>query len=362
MLIAKIGIFVGGALLVAFTISSAVRMLVVPRSDNVWLTRVVFLNTFKLFQAWIHLRRINTYEGRDHALAFFAPVTLLLMPVVWLILVTLGYAAMFWALGFGTPLDAYHLSGSSLLTLGFVSVVTPLEMVLVFSEATIGLGMVALLLAYLPTMYNAFSRREKSVAMLEVRAGSPPSAVEMISRIHRNRGMDYFEEFWPVWEEWFVELGESHTSLSSLIFFRSPESHRSWVTAAGAVLDAASIIESTVNTPPSMPARLCIRAGFIALRQIADFLRFDYDSNPRPTDPISISRDEFDEVYDQLESIGVPLKPDREQCWRDFAGWRVNYDSVLIALARFTMAPYAPWSSDRSRPLTLRGGRKAPAM
>jgi len=95
---------------------------------------------------------------------------------------------------------------------------------------------------------------------------------------------------------------------------------------------------------------LCIRAGFIALRRIADFFEIPYSKNPQPDDLISISRDEFDDVWDQLAQTGIPLVADKEEAWANFSGWRVNYDRVLIALASITGAPYAPWSSDRSLP------------
>ena len=100
--------------------------------------------------------------------------------------------------------------------------------------------------------------------------------------------------------------------------------------------------------PRDPQAQLCIRAGFIALRRIADFFNVVYNKDPKPDDPISVSRYEFDAVCDQLAEKGVPLKADRDQAWRDYAGWRVNYDTVLLALAAITLAPYAPWSSDRS--------------
>src|SRR5204863_3163521 len=86
----------------------------------------------------------------------------------------------------------------------------------------------------------------------------------------------------------------------------------------------------------------------LALRELADLYGIPYDPDPAPEALISISRDEFDDAYRHLGAAGVPIRPDRERAWRDFAGWRVNYDSVLLALAGLTMAPYAPWSSDRS--------------
>lgn len=340
LLIAKALSFGLGAVLVLFTLSSAVRMLVLPRSDNVLLTRVVFLSIFALFS--IRLKRAQSYEERDQVMAFFAPVALLLMPIVWVMLTIIGYSAMYWALGVGDLYSDVLLSGSSLLTLGFAPVQDWPTMLIAFSEATIGLGLVALVLAYLPTMYSAFSRREKLVAMLEVRAGSPPSAVTMILRYSRNQGIDKMTPLWEAWEEWFAEVEESHTSLAPLIFFRSPRPEHSWITAAGAVLDTAALMNAVVDLPVDVQSRLC-------LRRIADFFfNIEYNPNPTPTDPISITREEFDEACEALAEQGVPLVADHEQAWRDFVGWRVNYDVVLLALARRTLAPYAPWSSDRS--------------
>jgi hypothetical protein len=90
-----------------------------------------------------------------------------------------------------------------------------------------------------------------------------------------------------------------------------------------------------------------IRSGYLCLRHLASFFYVEVDDDPRADDPISIRREEFDDAYDRLRAVGVPLRNDREQCWRDFAGWRVNYDTALVELARLTMAPLAPWSSDR---------------
>jgi len=200
----------------------------------------------------------------------------------------------------------------------------------------------------LPSMYNAFSRREMAVSLLEVRAGSPPSAVEMLKRFYRVHGLDRLGEQWQVWETWFAEIEESHTSLPALVFFRSPRPDRSWVTAAGAVLDAASLTRAVVDIPPDPRADLCIRAGFLALRSIASFFHVPFHPNPSfPSNPISVSRVEFDLACQELANQGLSLKADREQAWLDFAGWRVNYDRVLLALAAITMAPVSPWTGDR---------------
>jgi len=342
----RILLFLAGAIVVGATLFSAVRSLVLPRSANDPIARAVFRIIRRLFD--VRLRRARTYLERDRVMALFAPISLLTLLPTWLSLVLVGYMSMFWALGVGSWFDAFNISGSSLLTLGFAPVEGLAQTILAFSEAVIGLILIALLIAYLPTIYSAFSRREAAVTMLEVRAGSPPSAVEMIARYHRIHGLDRLGEMWTTWEAWFSDIEESHTSLAALVFFRSPQPNHSWVTAAGAVLDAASLVNAAVDIPHDPKADLCIRAGYIALRRIADFFRVPYDPEPRSGDPISISREEYNAACDQLASQGIPLKPDRDQAWRDFAGWRVNYDTVLLALAAITMAPYAPWSSDRS--------------
>lgn len=335
-----------GLTIVIFTLLSAIRTFVLPRGDNVWLTRMVF----RAVALWFRLRtrKATTYEQRDRLMAMFAPVALLLTPVVWLILVLLGYTLMFWAIGIDSDYTAFKISGSSLFTLGAFTVDSLPASILEFSEATIGLGLVALLISYLPTMYAAFSKRETLVTLLEIRAGAPPSAITLIQRAHRIRGLDYLKELWVQWEIWFAEIDETHTSLGALNFFRSPQADRSWITAAGTVLDAAALVYSVVDIPRNPESQLCLRAGYLALRHISDFFRIPYEPNPHyPGDPISITRQEFDEACDQLAEAGVPLLADRDQAWSDYAGWRVNYDTVLLELADLLMAPYAPWVSDR---------------
>jgi len=343
--------FLIGFAIVAGTVISAVRTFVLPRSAPDNLTRVVFLVVRRVFDALNS--RSQTYFDRDRIMALYAPFALLTLVPVWLACVLLGYTAMFWAIGVPSWLDAFRSSGSSLLTLGFAPLDSLAATVLAYTEATTGLILVALLIAYLPTMYGAFQRRETAVTLLEVRAGSPPSAIELFKRFHRLRRMEKLADLWVTWEIWFAEIEESHTSLPALAFFRSPQPDHSWITAAGAVLDAASLAASTLDIPHDVQEDLCLRAGYLALRRIADFFSLPYDPSPSPGGPISVTRAEFDAACDELAAAGVPLKPDREQAWRDFVGWRVNYDRVLLILAALVMAPPAPWSSDRA-PKTMR--------
>jgi hypothetical protein len=350
-----IAVFVVGLALVVLTGASAVRTMIVPRGIPATLSRLIFLAMRYLFLAIIG--GSPDYERRDRVMAFYAPLTLLTMPVVWLTIVFGGYSCMLWSLGVHPLRQVIAVSGSSLFTLGFAYSNDLPTRVLGFTEAGAGIGLTALLITYLPSLYATFSRREATVALLESRAGGAksrfghgPSGVELLWRYHVIGFRGGLDEVWAQWETWFIEVEESHTSLPALAYFRSPQPDRSWVTAAGAVLDAAALYESTLDEPRQPEAELCVRAGYLSLRRIADFFGIRYNPDPRKGDPISITREEYDQACAYLEEAGVALKPDRDQAWLDFAGWRVNYDHVLVALAGLVLAPPALWSGDRAVP------------
>ena len=180
------------------------------------------------------------------------------------------------------------MSGSSLLTLGFVRPPDLATNVLAFVEAATGLGLLALLIAYLPTIYGAFSRREALVAQLAVRSSDPPSGVTILARAESMERFELLDDLWVPWQVWFSEVEETHTSLGVLSFFRSPRAHRSWITAAGAVLDAASLRLAVVDLGFVPQAGLCVRSGAFALQAVADYFDIAFDPDPMPTDPISI--------------------------------------------------------------------------
>lgn len=340
-------LFIGLATVI-LTLFSALSTFVLPRAARSRLNRIVFGLLRRVFK--FLLRFAKTYDQQDAIMAYYAPIGTMLLVPTWYILISLGFACIYWGLGVGNWFEVFHLSGSSLFTLGFATGNSFLIDAIEFVEAMLGLILVALLIAYLPTMYAAFSRRERAVTMLEVRAGSPPSALEMLLRFNRIHGMSRLDDYWKTWEAWFADVEESHTTLPALVFFRSPRVGHSWITAAGTVLDAASITLSAVEAPFEASAALCIRSGYLALRYIANYFELPNPQDPQyPKETISVTRDEFDSVLDQLAGAGMKIKSDREQVWKDFAGWRVNYDRSLLLLCRLVMAPYAVWSSDRSR-------------
>jgi hypothetical protein len=346
MVIVRQLVFVLGMAAVVATFGSAVRTVVIPRGIPARLARFVFFQTRRLFR--LRARPKLPYEKRDRVMALYGPVSLLILLITWIALVLVGYTAMYWGLSERSIGEAFALSGSSVLTLGFEAPTDLVTTALAFSEAAIGLILLALLITYLPSIYGVFSRRENLVAAMEVRAGSPPSGVEILQRAWRVDRLETLHRLWERAEGWFLELQETHTSFPAVVFFRSPLPDHSWVTASGALLDAGSLLLSCVDRPRDPGAAYCIRAGYLALRRIGDFFGIPYNPNPQPGDPISIGRDEFNAAWEALDDQGIPLQEDREQAWLDFSGWRVNYDAVLLALAGLTMAPYAPWSSDRS--------------
>jgi hypothetical protein len=352
-----------GAVIVIATFGSAVRTVVLPRAVPARLGRLVFRTLRWVFA--LRARPSQSYERRDRVLALYAPLGLLSLLATWMALMLIAYACIFWALGGLSFGAALRESGSSLLTLGFLEPSTGVGVAVALTEALVGLTLVAMLIAYLPSIYGAFSRREAEVTALDIRAGSPPTGVRLVEFFAIMGNLHSIGDFWSAWERWFVEIEESHTSFPAVVFFRSPQPDHSWVVAAGAVLDGASLMASCVDVPREQRAEFTIRAGYLALGRVAEFFGVVVPRDPHfPEQPISVTREEFDEVWERLEAAKVPMKPDREQAWVDFAGWRVNYDVALIALAGLTVAPIAPWSSDRGianiRPPIFRRVRPLP--
>ncbi|MFN2293881.1 MAG: hypothetical protein ACK2U0_05685 [Candidatus Promineifilaceae bacterium] len=280
MIILQIILVVAGALLVVWTFMSAAKTFVVPRSERQALTVFLFAVSFRFFDFFAQRR--ETYEEKDRIMALYAPLTLLMLVPFWLLLTAVGFALIYWAMGVRPLTEAYIISGSSLLTLGYAQFDNFFFHIASFSEAVIGLMLVAMLISYLPAMYSAFSRCETAVALLEVRAGWPPTAPELLWRL-RGLDIDLAERkaFWRSWEQWFTEIDENHTTLAALVFFRSARPHLSWVNSAGVVLDGAALSLSLLDDDEESTTKAVVpRAGFLALRRIADLFQIPY-----PTDP-----------------------------------------------------------------------------
>jgi len=335
--------FAAGVWLALRVLLSAIRAFILPRGSRDPIVGFVFRELRRVFNRLAPKSR--PYRERDRIFSYYAPIALAVLAVTWLILVMLGFTAIFWATGEYTVGEAFRLSGSSLLTLGSSIPTTGVDAIFTFIEAITGLGLAALLVGYLPTMYAAYARRELEVSLLEVWADRPASAATMLTRYQQLRRLDGLTDEWRRWELWFAEVGQSHTTLSAIAFYRSAQPDQSWIVAAGAVLDATALSRSLLDIPADVQADLTIRAGTTALRRIADFFGIKYNATPTLDDVTSVTRAKFDAVAAELEAAGLPLRPDRDAAYRDFNGSRAAYDRPLLALSRLVLAPEALWNT-----------------
>ncbi|HWX09311.1 MAG TPA: hypothetical protein VNY33_04980, partial [Gaiellaceae bacterium] len=198
-----------GALVVLLALLEAVKAFVVPRGIRVPFTRLVLRTVFRSTRTFAYLRGARDREARDAYMAYAAPLGVLALPAAWLVASLVGYAAIFWAIAGGGFGHAVVLSGSSLFTLGFERPPGVVGAITAFTEAAVGLGLLAIVISYLPSLNTAFGRRESVVAALDARAGTPPDGVTLIERHHRFAGIEHLDVLWPDWERWIVEVGET---------------------------------------------------------------------------------------------------------------------------------------------------------
>jgi len=327
------------------TFRSMMKTVIVPRGLASSMTAVAGRAVNSVFLAIAN--RCDDYTTKDRILVMQGPAALLGLLVLWLVLFVAGYTLMLLPLVEGDIAAAFRQGGSAVFTLGFAPPPSSGAAAIHFFGAFTGLIVIALQIAYLPTFYSAFNRRETLVTMLQSRAGSPAWGPEILIR-HQIVGLtDTLPTFYADWEEWAADVAESHTNYPVLIYLRSPHALRSWIVALLAVLDAAAL--QTALNPSSAPtqARLCIRMGFTCLRDIASATGIPHDPDPFPDDPIELTYEEFEGAVARLEKAGFPMERTPEEAWPHFRGWRVNYESVAYAIADRVVAPPGPWSGPR---------------
>lgn len=334
-----------GLALILATFASIFDALVVPRGTPARFA----LRVAQMVGAAVRFvaRRFDAYERRDRVLTLHGPAALIAVLIAWLTLLLVGFALMFLAVGAGGAGDAFLASGSALFTLGFATQLDPGPAVLTFIAAASGMVVVALQIAYLPTIYAAFNRRETLVTLLESRAGVPAWGPELLWRHQRVGLSESLADLYAQWEVWAADVAETHTTYPVLAWFRSPHPYRSWVTALLAVLDSASMQLALAPAAAPSEARLCLRMGFTAVRDMARVLHIPHDPDPLPGSSIRLTFGEFEEAVEVLRDIGFPVERSAQEAWPDFRGWRVNYEAVMYALADLVVAPPALWSGVR---------------
>lgn len=330
-------------------LDAAVRTFLLPRVAKVRLSHYLGRVIGGGFRMVAHAKR--SYAVRDRILSMYASMVLLGYQTTWLALSVVAFAFAFMASGVDSFARAFEISGASLLTLGTASGSGAAQVTLGFIEAGVGLTLLALLIAFIPTLYAAFQRREISVSRLSVRAGLPATPWGVLEMAQSVSSYERLDELWREWEQWFIEVGETHTTLTILNFYRSPEPEQTWITSAANVLDAAALFNAAVDLAPSPTAGLCIRSGWLTLRRISDYFQVPYPLHPSRDTPISISREDFDGVLERLERSGVALLSDRDAAWSDFVGWRANYDAMIEAFYDLFTCPRTDWTLARAQPL-----------
>jgi hypothetical protein len=361
--------FIFGAALALAILGSALKTVVLPQEGFPRLAQAVF--------AVVHRLLVHRSQTRERAIALrslYAPVALVSLPLVWMLLMVVAFTFIYWGTGSLTWQRAFEISGSSLTTLGFAEPDTTTRIWLAFIEATIGLGLVALLISYLPTIYGAYNGREKGMVRLRPISGAPPTVVGFLQNLQRVGFLESVE-FWRTQSDWVLDIEQTHTAFPILTYF--PETHRdhSWVATVGTLLDSAALVLSASETQAGEPFEDLEKGpmmvlvygmpGFVRVARAASIpigepvaLAEIIGHFSEPAPPIAITRAEYDEAMAALTPIiGVP--PDRaEDAWRRFAWIRSTYEPAVRSLAGLTFAYPAPWTTDRpavvGRPRFLR--------
>ena len=339
---------VSGIVIIVVSTGIAIRTFMVPAGAPPLINRVLFRFTQALFD--VAIRPIRSEARRQNVLSLFAPVSLLVVLVVLLGMIGFGYTLALYGAGIKPMLRAFLFSGSALSTLGFESPGNHFwVIVLSAAEALTVVIIVALLIGYLPTIYSSYQQREQAVNNLDGLTGAQPDGIKVVDAYVNIFGPSRLGELWQTWIGWFDDLATSGSTLSGELYLRSSRWDRSWISAAGAILDAAALVDSSVDLTTDPAADRLVRLGSRSLRQVLEPLRLRCPEQPKwPQTPINVTQQEFEEAYDHLQQSGLPMKPDKNAAWTTFAQHRVQYECPLMTLVRLKKPPRgALWTTDR---------------
>jgi hypothetical protein len=356
---ARVVVALAAVAVAVLAVRSALRTIVMPRGIPDRLTRIVF-RVLDAMTAW-RAGRASSPGEVDRRTFSLALRLLLALLVTWLGAIWLAGTGLQWALSGGSAGRVFGASAAAVTTLG-VSSPGGGASAAAYIEAVLGVGLLALIIGYLPSLYAAFSRREALVSKLAMRTGLPPAGPVIMRHLWRGDGpQTVLNETWLAWEDWFVDVSETHTSFPVLAFFRSPQSAKSWITAAGAILDATALALAAVDLDWGPETGMCLHAGVVTLRHIADFHGISYRRDVA-AEKISVTKPEMMTACQEMKAAGVAVVSDLDAAYDRFRAHRAAYDHLLLALCAYVYAPPAPWSSDkvvaarRPRPPVIRLG------
>ena len=336
-----------GVVLIGLVFWDVFETIVVPRPTPGRFRIATHLTRFT-WKAW-RAASLRSRDGtpRQLLLGIYAPALVIVLLIVWLVTLLLGYGLVFFALhaqlsppGAGLGV-AIYFAGTSILTLGFgdVLAVGPIARAVSLMAAASGLGVVALVITYLFSLFGSFQRREILVVTLGARAGAPPSSVTLLETYARIGMTAELPALFADWERWSAEVLDSHVAYPILGYFRSSHDSTSWVGSLGAVLDAACFVLTTIRGLPRGQAELTKRVGAHFVEDIANFLGL------RADDGSGVDRDMFDEAYARLATAGYDLE-DAPDAWRAFERARATYAARLAVLADYWAVSGVRWTAE----------------
>jgi hypothetical protein len=338
-----------GIVVVFYILNDVFQSVVVPRPTpaRYRLTRWVVRPGWRSWRAMG--LRARSSGRRERVLGVFAPLLVVVLLVLWLSGLILGFGLIFYGLrthlhpvvqDFPTSL---YFAGTSVLTIGFGDFVATsgLARLLALTAGGAGLGTIALSISFLFSLYGSFQRREILIVTLDARAGAPPSGVNLLETMAKLGMVDDLPQLFAEWEKWGAEVLDSHLAYPVLAYFRSSHDNESWVSALGAVLDATTLVLTTVVDGPRGQAKMMFAMGTHLVEDLARFFRIESDHDP------GVERYEFDQARERLAAAGWSLLGP-EESWVAFSRLRAQYAVALNNMAKWWAAPPTQWIGDRS--------------
>jgi hypothetical protein len=334
-----------GAIIIAVTLWEAFETVVLPRRvARRW--RVVVLFYRATWLPWrATARLIKKTKPRETFLSYYGPLSLLLLFVFWAAALVVGFACLYYnAANSGASHRDFdtclYLSGTTFFTLGLGDVVPHLrvERILAVCESGLGFGFLALVLSYLPVIYQAFSRREVNIVLLDARAGSPPTAAEILRRHTGPRGLESLERLLRDWEHSAAEILEGHVSYPSVSYFRSQHSNESWLGALTAILDTSALLLASAENTVSRQARLTFA---ICRHTVVDLAQL-FNAPPRRPAADRLPPAELNRLAAVLAQTGYQIRDD-EVLVTKLTKLREMYEPYLQALSDFLYMDVPPW-------------------
>jgi hypothetical protein len=329
----RVLIAIVGALLVALMVSEFFVAFMLPRRVR-GNPRVAGGFDLLLWRWWRRLARRLSATSADTLLGFFGPLALLTQLFVWALGSMIGYCLIEWAVA-GGPFSSRLLTSSGLFFGESSSGAVAVRAIELLEVAT-GIGVLFIVIGYMPAVYSAFSAREAVVSQLAARAGSPPSAFALLQRTSRRRSWRHLESDLRAWESWAAQLMETQLTFPALAFYRSQHLDQDWLAALTTVVDVAALLKATVPDEKNDAADLTFRIGCHALADLA--LQFGLE--PAPVDRLSDA--DFDDLFTFVDTSAIP-NVDRKKARRRLTRYRSRYEGNAQALAQFLVLDLPPW-------------------